>query len=146
MWEVNICCWRDIQYQQQSEFVQQSRYRCDNAGNTFIIVDYGIVTSWKVGRRGWGSWPVASVGFCCLCSLLQYACRPISVQWVKWSRFFSVTCRVIVQRGMLLLPWLPPGVWHRSSGTTLALHGGEHPSPFYRTASECRYCKYLSCR
>jgi hypothetical protein len=53
---------------------------------------------------------------------------------------------VIVQRGMLPLPWLPPGVWHRSPGSTLALHGGEHPAPFYWTASECRYYKCLSCR
>jgi hypothetical protein len=112
---------------------------------------------WEGGRRGWGSWPMASVGCSgvwsyCLCPRLEHTCNPIFIQLVcifqkaKWSRFFSVTCRVIVQRGMLPLPWLPPGVWHRSPGSTLALHGGEHPAPFYRTASECRHYRCLSCR
>ena len=44
---------------------------------------------------------------------------------------------------MLPLPWLPPGVWHRSQSCTLALHGGEHPAPTHQTASECRCCTYL---
>lgn len=117
-----------------------------------------------VGRRSFGSCSVAVIGVGCTfdctmslgvfylamsaeawgVTLPRYTGCPFYLQ-ATWSRFFSVcVSQVIVQRGMLPLPWLPPGVWHRSLSCTLALHGGEHPSPIHHTASECR-CLYVCC-
>jgi hypothetical protein len=79
-----------------------------------------------------------------------YGCSLTSVHWVYFLSlghvvevFLSIWELVIVQRGMLPLPWLPPGVWHRSLSCTVALHRGEHPSVIHHTASECRCCVRL---